>query len=295
MKGANIMNLIRKTIITAVLLLAPAVHPDIAQGAKKGYTKVRDVSYRTELFESDYARSQCKLDFYLPKGVTDYATIVWFHGGGLKEGSRHSGITVAKRFTSEGLAVVLVSYRFSPKVKCPVYIEDAAAAVGWVFKTIGKYGGDRDKIFISGHSAGGYLAAIIGMDKSYLAKHNVSLKKIAGLMPVSGQMITHSTIREERNVPRGTIIVDRFAPIYHAGKASLPCLCICGDDDLPLRCEENIFFVGALKAAGNKNARYFEVKGRNHSTIVEELHDEDDGVARAMLNFIRITLTKKRK
>lgn len=293
MKGMNTMNLIRKSIITATLLFVLTAHANTAQAATE-YIKVADIPYHPRpSFKSDYVRDQCRLDLYYPKGATDYATIVWFHGGGLKEGSRDSGIPFAKRFTSEGIAVVLVSYRLSPKVKCPVYIEDAALAVARTFKKIAKYGGDPNKIFISGHSAGGYLTAIIGMDESYLGKHNISVERIAGLMPVSGQMITHSTIRGERKVERGTIIVDRFAPVYHAAKVGPPCLCICGDDDLPLRCDENIFFVGALKTAGNKNARYLEVKGRNHGTIAEKFHEKDDEVTQAMLNFIRKTLTDK--
>ncbi len=55
------------------------------------------------------------------------------------------------------MAVVAVNYRLYPKVKAPVYIEDAAAAVAWVFRHIEEYGGDPELIFISGHSAGGYL------------------------------------------------------------------------------------------------------------------------------------------
>lgn len=288
------MNLTPKSIITVTLLLALAAHPDAGQAATE-YVKIADISYRVEPVESDYAHSQCKLDLYLPKGAKDYATIVWFHGGGLKEGSRETGIPFAKRFVSEGIGVVLVSYRFSPKVKCPVYNQDAAASVAWTFKNIGKYGGNPDKIFISGHSAGGYLTAIIGMDESYLAKHNIPLERIAGLMPVSGQMITHSTIRGERKIPRGTIIVDRFAPVYHAAKVGPPCLCICGDDDLPLRCDENIFFVSAVKTAGNKNASYLEIKKRDHGTIAEKFHEKDDEVTQAMLKFIDKTLHDKRK
>lgn len=57
----------------------------------------------------------------------------------------------------KGFAVIGVGDRLSPKVTAPAYIEDAAAAVAWVFKNIEKYGGNNDLIFVSGHSAGGYL------------------------------------------------------------------------------------------------------------------------------------------
>jgi acetyl esterase/lipase len=256
--------------------------------------KVSDILYR-DAVDSDYANQQCRLDVYYPKGVKDYATIVWFHGGGMREGVRQWGQHVAKRFTSEGMAVVLVSYRLSPKVKCPVYIDDAAAAVAWTVKHIADYGGNSDKIFVSGHSAGGYLTSIVGIDKRYLNKYGVSAEKIAGLMPISGQTVTHSTIRRERGIPNGKIIVDEFAPLYYIGEVKTPFLCICADNDIPLRTDENKFFIAALKAAGDSKSKYREFKDRNHDSIADNINKPDDEVALVMLDFIRETIKDKSK
>ncbi|MHC5074924.1 MAG: alpha/beta hydrolase, partial [Planctomycetota bacterium] len=252
------------------------------------------ILYR-ETVDSDYAKEQCRLDVYYPKGVEGYPTIVWFHGGGLREGVRQTGEYVAKRFTSEGMAVVLVSYRLSPKVKCPVYIDDSATAVAWTFKNITKYGGDPDKIFVSGHSAGGYLTSIVGIDKRYLNKYGISAERIAGLIPISGQTVTHSTIRRERGIPDEKIIVDELAPIYYVDEVKTPFLCICGDDDIPLRTDENRFFVAALKAAGNTESVYIEIKGRDHSSIVKLINELNDEVALVMLDFIRKRINEKNK
>ncbi|MHC4842172.1 MAG: alpha/beta hydrolase [Planctomycetota bacterium] len=256
--------------------------------------KESNILYR-ETVDSDYAKEQCRLDVYYPKGVEGYPTIVWFHGGGLREGVRQTGEYVAKRFTSEGMAVVLVSYRLSPKVKCPVYIDDSATAVAWTFKNITKYGGDPDKIFVSGHSAGGYLTSIVGIDKRYLNKYGISAERIAGLIPISGQTVTHSTIRRERGIPDEKIIVDELAPIYYVDEVKTPFLCICGDDDIPLRTDENRFFVAALKAAGNTESVYIEIKGRDHSSIVKLINELNDEVALVMLDFIRKRINEKNK
>jgi acetyl esterase/lipase len=279
-----------KGLIKSIALLCfalVAVSLLIASEPGYEYVKVSDILYRQEQSNSEYARTQCKLDLYYPKDTKDYPVIVWFHGGGLTRGNRQSGISFAKRFTAEDIGVVLVSYRFSPKVKHPEYIEDAAAAVAWTFNNISKYGGDQGKIYISGHSAGGYLAAIVGMDERYMEKHNMSVQRIAGLIPISGQMVTHTTIIAEREIPKGTIVVDEFAPIYHTSKIGPACLCICGDRDMPMRCDENVFFIAGLKSAGNKYANYLEVKGRNHGSIARKFHEEDDEVTQAMLEFIR--------
>jgi acetyl esterase/lipase len=251
----------------------------------------REISY-LENPDSDYAKTQCKLDIFYPKGVEDYPTIVWFHGGALHTGTRQWGELVAARFVPDGIAIVTVGYRFSPQVKNPVYIEDGAAAIAWTFKNIKKYGGDPEKIFLSGHSAGGYLSLIIGMDKRYLAKHDLDNKNLAGLKPISGQTITHSTIRKERGIPDGTQIVDEFAPLFHANKIGPPCLCICGDDDLPLRSAENVYFVEVQKTAGNKNVSFLEVQDRDHDTIFEYINNPDDEVATAMLEFMNEILSE---
>jgi acetyl esterase/lipase len=277
----------QKIIIVAVILLS--LNACAGEIVKEG-----EISYLPGPFDSDYAGKQCKLDLFYPKGGEDFPTVVWFHGGGLRMGKRQWGELVAERFVPEGIAVVTVSYRFSPEVKNPVYIEDAAAAIAWTFKNIKNYGGDPDKIFLSGHSAGGYLTLITGMDKRYLAKHDISHKRLAGLMPISGQTITHSTIRGERGIPGGTQMVDEYAPLHYAHIVGPPCLCICGSNDVPLRSAENIYFVEVQKVAGNKNVSFIEVAGRDHDSIFTNINKPDDEVALAMLKFMNNILNEEK-
>lgn len=276
---------IKILVITIVVLLLTSSIP--ATGTEDKYIKVGDISYRQEYALSEYAQKMCMLDLYYPENIKNYPTIVFFHGGALRGGTRDMYKSVAERLTAEGVGIALSSYRLSPKVKHPVYNEDAAAAVAWTFKNIANYGGDSDGIYISGHSAGGYLAAIVGMDERYLEKHNLSVQQIAGIIPISGQMVTHSTILSERGVPKGTIIIDEFAPIFHCRKTGPPCFCICGDKDYPMYADENKFFVAGLKNAGNENASYLEVKGRDHITIISKILEKDDEVTQAILEFIR--------
>ncbi len=134
---------------------------------------------------------------YYPKDKKDFPTVVWFHGGGLTGGNKH----IPEALKEEGICVVAVNYRLYPKVKSPVYIEDAAAAVAWVFNNINDYGGDPSLIFISGHSAGGYLTMMVGLDKRWLKSNDIDANRIAGLIPFSGHTITHMTVRKERGIP----------------------------------------------------------------------------------------------
>jgi acetyl esterase/lipase len=179
-----------------------------------------------------------------------------------------------------------VNYRLSPRVVFPAYIDDAAASVAWTYQNIDQYGGDPAKIFVSGHSAGGYLAAMLGMDPEYLNKYGVEVENIAGFIPVSGQMITHDAVRKERGIPETTPVIDEAAPVFYARRNVPPFLNICGGNDLPARAEENRYFVAALKAAGDRQVEYLEFEGRDHLSILGQLTESDDEVAQAMLAFI---------
>ncbi len=162
------------------------------------YKIISDVPYYSQITieQNGYIKERCLLDIYYPKNINNFPTIVWFHGGGLTGGEKEIPFALKEK----GFAVVGVNYRLSPKVKAPEYIDDAAAAVAWVFKNIKNYGGDTSLIFVSGYSAGAYLTNMIGLDKKYLAKHNIDANNIAGLISLSGQAITHFTIREERGI-----------------------------------------------------------------------------------------------
>ena len=213
----------------------------------------------------DYIKERCVLDVYYPTDKKDFPTIVWFHGGGLSGGEKE----MPDRLKNQGMAIVGVNYRLHPRVKAPTYIEDAAAAVAWVFKHIEQYGGDATQIYLTGHSAGGYLVSMVGMDKKWLKVHNVDANDIAGLIPLSGHTITHFTVRAERGIKGTQPIVDELAPLYHVRKDAPPLLLITGDRELELlgRYEENAYMMRMMKEAGHKDTRIMELDGYDHGMV----------------------------
>ncbi len=98
-------------------------------------------------------------------------------------------------------------------------------------KNIESRGGDPKKVFIAGHSAGGYLAAMIGMDPRWLAAHGLSNRQLAGIIPVSGQVTTHFLVKKVRGdkQPELRPIIDEYAPLYYASKDLPPICLILGD------------------------------------------------------------------
>ena len=127
------------------------------------------------------------------------------------------------------MVVVGVEYRLSPHVKTMEIVDDAAAAVAWVFDNIGKYGGDTSSIYIAGHSAGGYLVDMVGLDKKLLARYGKDADKLAGIIPFSGQVITHFETRNQRGLKPLQPTIDETAPLYHVRNDCAPILILSGD------------------------------------------------------------------
>lgn len=214
-----------------------------------------------------YISSQCKLNFYYPTNVKNFSTVIWFHGGGLTGGSNE----LPKELLNENIAVVSVEYRLAPKVKAPAYIEDAAAATAWVFENIEKFGGNKNLIFQSGHSAGGYLGMMITLDKKYLMKYKIDANDIAGLIPFSGQAITHFQIRKEQGIPELQPTIDEYSPLFHVRKDAPPIVLITGDRNLELfgRYEENAYLARMLELVKHPSVKLLEEDGFDHVSMAK--------------------------
>ncbi|MEM8782393.1 MAG: alpha/beta hydrolase [Planctomycetota bacterium] len=247
-------------------------HAQTQATAGDGYTLHRDIAYRPDHPEP-YARERCKLDVYAPDvGHADdanagFTTVVWFHAGGLKSGRR----SVPESLKNQGLAVVAVDYRLHPRVTAPGYLEDAAAAVAWTLDHIAEYGGDPDRVVLSGHSAGGYLVLMIGLDPSWLDAHGHDADRLAGIVELSGHAVTHFTVRAERGIPGEQPIVDELAPLFHVRGDGPPLVLVTGDRELEMlgRYEETAYLWRMLKVCGDDDAALHELEGFTHGGMVK--------------------------
>ncbi len=271
---------------------SPATMTSSTQPTTAPATEVKilyDLPYKSGDDLSAYERERCRLDLYLPEGK-GFATVVWFYGGGLESGekSRAWHTDIARTFARRGIACAVVDYRLSPQVTYPAYIDDAAASVAWVVQNIASHGGDPRRVFVSGHSAGAYLATLIGFDPQYLARYQVQTSQLAGLLPVSPQVFTHFTVRKERGVPdpEHTPVIDAAAPAYHARPDAPPILIIIADGDMPTRLEECQYFLAMLKTVKHPDADLLVVPNRNHGSVAKHIVNAGDPALQAMLNFI---------
>ena len=231
--------------------------------AKAQYQQVNDIPYR-EAAEG-YAQERCKLDVYYPTNAEDAPVVVWFHGGGIEGGEKH----IDPQLKNSGLVVVAANYRLLPKAPIDDILDDAAAAVAWTYKNIAKYNGSPRKIFVAGHSAGGYLLDIIGLDKRWLAKYGVDADSLAALVPFSGQCVTHYNIRKQQGIGPLQATIDQYAPLTYVRPDAPPIVIISGDRELELygRYEEQAYFWRMLKLVGHKDVTLYEMQGYDHGAM----------------------------
>lgn len=263
----------------ALMALAPAI-------SAAALPVLRHIPYKSGDALTAYERERCQLDLYLPTNAA-FATLVWFHGGGLTGGNKASEEKLGLMFAREGIALAVPNYRLSPQVKFPAYIEDAAAAVAWTQFHVAEHHGDPKKLFVGGHSAGGYLTAMLAMNPAYLRQVGTDPHDLAGLLPVSGQMMTHFTVRHERGLSTNSITADDAAPIFFTRPDVPPMLILMGDHDWPARVEENQYFVALQKVAGNHRIHFLQIPDRDHGSIAGRIPEPQDPAGRAMLRFIQ--------
>ncbi len=249
-------------IIVAVAMLFPMC----AAGGRK---ILSDISYSEK--RDDYSRERLKLDIHSPEdGSQDMPVVVWFHGGGLTGGEKF----VPAELMNSGYVVVAPNYRLIPDVNVEQCIDDAAEAVAWTFANVAKYGGNPEKIFVSGHSAGGFLTSMIGLDKKYLQKYGIDADRIAGLIPYSGQVITHFSDRKSKGIGELTPYIDENAPLFHVRKDAPPYIIITGDAEQELfgRYEENLYMWRMMKLAGHPDVSIYKLDGYNHGDMAAPAH-----------------------
>lgn len=128
------------------------------------------------------------LDVYTPEKPTakKLPVVFWIHGGGWVVGDKKDVALKPKVLTERGFVFVSTNYRLLPDVTMEELTTDIAKSLSWVHSKITKYGGDPNRIFVGGHSAGAQLAALICIDDRYLKEEGVSFKALKGCVPVDG-------------------------------------------------------------------------------------------------------------
>ena len=197
------------------------------------------------------------LDVYAPQqGSGPWPTVMFFYGGGWNSGSRTEYGWAAQALASRGFLVIVPDYRLVPEVIYPSFVEDCALAVRWAQDHAAQYGGDPQRILLTGHSAGAYMAMQLALDDDFLRVAGVDFARIKAAVGLSGPYDFYPfDVKESRDAfaayagdPRTT------QPITYASRPNRPpVLLIQGAADTLVGPHNAINLDKALRATGNRS------------------------------------------
>ena len=247
--------------------------------------QVRDLRYAQG---ASYGRNLGAIDLYLPKDKKDFPILFFVHGGGFVKGDKSSLTANAIQFVKQGYGLVAVNYRLSPAVKFPSHVEDVAMAFAWVHRNIGQYGGDRERMFVAGGSAGAYLATLLSLDGRYLRKHQLETSVIRGTIAISGLMNTGPVPRDRQKLiwSRDPKVVREASPLEYVRKDVPAILIMFADGDTAGRKQQNRTMARMLQQVGHQDVTIKELANRTHDNVRAHLADADDPGLKHMLTFM---------
>jgi acetyl esterase/lipase len=266
----------------ATFVMAATALPTAAQ-----VRVVRDIDY---VSSAEYADRKDRLDLYVPEGAKGKPVVVSIHGGLLRQGDKSEETYVGQRFAEAGFVTAVISYRLSPSVMHPAHAEDAAAAVAWVKRNVAEHGGDPAQLFVIGHSAGAYLAALIALDSRYLDAHRLAPKDLRAVVPVSAFFyVEREGVAPDR--PKDVWGTERTAwrqasPAAYVRADGPPMLVLYADGDEPWRRQQQLDFVNEMRTAGARAIDLRPIADRSHMSIWWNLKNPADETAAAIVQYI---------
>jgi len=216
------------------------------------------------------------LDVYRPPGQAAQdgkaPVIVFFYGGNWVSGERAEYAYVGRALAARGFVVVVPDYRLYPQVRYPDFLDDAAQAVAWTEREIARYGGDPDKVFLMGHSAGAYNAAMLALDERWLGKQGIKPASLRGWIGLAGPYdflpVENRTTRPVFDYP---FTKAETQPVNHVGKGAPPALLIAGRKDETVNPERNTGGMAQKLRAAGVPVREVYYDGVGHAGLVASL------------------------
>ena len=238
-----------------------------------------------------------KLDVYVPRhALPDAPVVVFFYGGSWNSGAREDYNFVGEALASRGIVAVVADYRLYPQVRYPLFLQDAARAVAWTKANIREFSGNPQRLYLMGHSSGGYNAAMLALDGDLLAAAGMSPKDLRGWIGLAGPYdflpIENPAVRPVFFWPDSP---PQSQPINHVSRGAPPALLIAAsEDDLVNPTRNTGGLAHKLRAAGVP-VQDFYYSRPNHITLVATLSRPLRGLAPVLdqvVDFIKHTPTQ---
>lgn len=215
------------------------------------------------------------LDVYRPPAGAQQGrapVIVFFYGGNWVSGDRADYAFVGRALAARGFVVVVPDYRLYPEVRYPDFLDDSAQAVAWTRRTIAAHGGDPERIFLMGHSAGAYNAAMLALDARWLGKQGEKPSVLRGWIGLAGpydflpiQNPTTRPVFDYPNTPPDS------QPLGFVSAAAPPALLIAPKEDKVVNPARNTGGMAARLRENRVPVRELYYDGVGHATLVASL------------------------
>lgn len=254
---------------------------------------VRDLRY---LNNSDHQKHT--LDVYIPEEEGTFPVFVFIHGGSWYEGSKDIYLQLGEHLSEKGIVTVIINYRLGGEANYLEMAKDCSAAVEWVADAIDWYKGQIDNIFISGHSAGGHLAALITLNKKFLGEAFIT-QHIKGCILIDAfglnmdYVLVNNTTFFARELKKVFTDVPTnwkdAAPVHFIDSTPVPFLIMVGSETYPYLAFDNAIFITQLDKHEINNT-HFTLRGKNHRDMVTRMKDGKDEAYEKIISFINNVL-----
>jgi arylformamidase len=226
------------------------------------------------------------LDIFAPAAAKGLPVMVFIHGGAWRALTKSDASAPAPTFVENGCIYVALDFAVIPKVRLPEMAAQCRRALLWLHKNIARFGGDPEKIFISGHSSGGHLCGVmLTTDWAALGGPKNLLK---GGVAMSGMYELHPVMLSVRSsyVKISPEELAALSAMRHLGRIACDVLVVFGDKETPEFQRQSNELATALAGMG-RLAGKIVLPGRNHFVVPEELNDAKTEVSQAVLAMMK--------
>jgi len=256
---------------------------------------INDISYIND------GRYKHQLDLYLPKYVDKFPVVIFVHGGYWRSGDRDyyqtfTGIhgNIGTTLARQGIGTAVISYKLYPEAGIDEQISDVELASKWVIENISKYGGDARNIFIVGHSAGGHLASMVGLDPKISGKLNgiIAMSSIFSIEDMArdndDEFNKDISYKMFGNDPRNW---KKYSPVTYYTPSSPAMMILLAEKDFDYMLKQVPMYADKIKNL-NPNSEYVSIPHYIHSDMVAKFGKKDDLVAPIVTSFIKRHIRK---
>ena len=230
------------------------------------------------------------LDIFAPDGASDAPVLIDIHGGGWTQGSKNARSFLAETIVPKGVVWVPIDYGLAPEYGMDSMVDHVRQAIAWVHNNIGSYGGEPNRIYISGNSAGGHLTGTSVMP-AWTADYGIPADTIKGACAMSGVFDLDCLVLAAEG-PNNALKMDlatakRHSPLFHLPKKAPPLIISYGEPELNEFCRQSQSFAAAWEAAGLE-VNLIEVAGAHHFAMGRELSNSDSELHQAVMTMIGV-------